>query len=91
MSGRRVRVTGVVQGVFFRNWAIAEAEALGVTGWVRNRTDGSVELSLFGSDAAVEAMISKCRRGPPAARVDSVEVETVEGEAPQGFSLASTS
>ena len=90
MIARRLRIHGRVQGVFFRNWTVAEAEALGVRGWVRNRRDGSVEALAFGEREAVEALIARCREGPPAARVERVEVEDADGEAPEGFSKAPT-
>ena len=82
MIRRRVRIHGHVQGVFFRKWTADTARALGVSGWVRNRSDGSVELAAYGEEAAVEALIAECRTGPPAARVDRVEVEEGEGAAP---------
>jgi acylphosphatase len=69
-----VRVTGTVQGVFFRQSAAQEASRLGIAGSVRNATDGSVELVAEGPRAAVEALVTWCRRGPPAASVDAVEV-----------------
>ncbi len=90
MSGRRVRIFGRVQGVFFRNWTADEALALGVRGWVRNRQDGSVELEAYGEANAVEALIARCRTGPPAAMVERIEVEMVEGEGPSGFRVAAT-
>ena len=90
MIGRRVRVHGRVQGVFFRNWTVDKAQALGVRGWVRNRRDGSVEVVAFGEEAAVEALIEACRRGPPAARVERGDVEEVEGEASEGVARAAT-
>ena len=76
--GRHVRVTGLVQGVFFRQSAADRARELGVTGWVRNCPDGSVEARLPGSADVVEAMIDWLRHGPPSARVERVEVEHVE-------------
>ena len=90
MTGRRLRIHGRVQGVFFRNWTVEQAEALGVSGWVRNRRDGSVEAVAFGTAEAVEALIARCREGPPAARVERVEVEAAEGAAPEGFRKAPT-
>lgn len=74
---RRVHllVRGRVQGVFFRASAAAEAERLRLTGWVRNRTDGSVEAEAQGPAPAVEAFLAWCRRGPPAARVEGVDVQ----------------
>jgi acylphosphatase len=85
MIGRRIRVFGLVQGVFFRAWTMREAEMLRVRGWVRNRRDGSVEIVAHGEEAAVEALISLCHRGPSGARVDRVQVEEESGELPRGF------
>lgn len=90
MGGRRVRVYGRVQGVFFRNWTADKALALGVRGWVRNRLDGSVELVAYGDKDAVDALIAACRTGPPAAKVERVEVEIAKGEGPFGFKVAAT-
>jgi len=90
MTGKRLRIFGRVQGVFYRNWAIGEAKALGLTGWIRNRTDGSVEALAFGEAEAVEAFVAKCRQGPPAAVVERVDVEDAEGDAPEDFRKAPT-
>ena len=90
MSGARVRIYGRVQGVFFRNWAMDRARSLGVRGWVRNRRDGSVELVAYGEDEAVEALTAACRTGPPAARVERIEMEIAEGEGPSGFRVTAT-
>jgi acylphosphatase len=79
MVTRKLRVRGRVQGVGYRYALQEEAERLGVTGWVRNRSDGSVEALLEGEAHAVEAVIAWARRGPPAARV--VEVRVDPGEA----------
>jgi acylphosphatase len=68
-----VIVQGRVQGVGFRESLIAEAQALGVAGWVRNCADGTVEAVLRGPAAAREELLRWARRGPPAARVDHVE------------------
>ncbi len=91
MIGRRVRIHGRVQGVFFRNWTREKALALGVRGWVRNRRDGSVELLGYGEDEALEALIAECRTGPPAAKVERIEVEIDGGERPEpGFRVTAT-
>lgn len=90
MIGRRLSIHGRVQGVFFRNWTVEQAEQLGVRGWVRNRHDGSVEAVAFGEPEAVEALVARCRKGPPAARVERVEVEPANGDAPAGFRKAPT-
>ena len=76
----RLLVTGRVQGVGYRQWLQAEARRLGVAGWVRNRHDGSVEAVADGPADAVRALAEAARSGPPAARVDAVELEHVELE-----------
>jgi acylphosphatase len=90
MSGRRLRIFGEVQGVCFRAWTARQARALGVRGWVRNRRDGSVELEAYGPAEAIDALVERCRQGPPAARVERTDVEAVEGEGPEGFGIAAT-
>jgi acylphosphatase len=84
---RHVRVTGRVQGVFFRAWAQDEARALGVRGWIRNCSDGSVEAQLEGPEEAVEELIDLMREGPPGAHVAHSEVEEVDAEGLSGFDV----
>jgi acylphosphatase len=82
MNERRTRsllIRGRVQGVGFRYAAVGAATRLGITGWVRNRADGSVEAIIQGTPEAVEAMIAWARRGPGAAVVESVDVSEAEG------------
>jgi len=67
-------VSGRVQGVFFRAETESAAKALRLAGWVRNLEDGSVEVLIEGEDTQVDKMIAWCRTGPPAARVDRVDV-----------------
>lgn len=76
MAQRRVRVTvsGRVQGVGFRAATAERATALGLTGWVRNLTDGRVEAAFQGASDAVDDAVTSCREGPPGAEVDTVEV-----------------
>ena len=81
----RVRVYGMVQGVWFRAWTAREAISLGLDGWVRNRIDGTVEALFQGPEAAVEEMILRCRVGPPAARVDRLERVAEPAPVPSGF------
>lgn len=76
---RHLAITGLVQGVWYRESMREAAESLGVTGWVRNRPDGSVEAMVQGQERQVELLIEWCRRGPPLARVQGVEVEEGEG------------
>jgi acylphosphatase len=84
MIARHVRVTGRVQGVFFRAWTKDQAQALGLAGWVRNCDDGSVEAQVEGEASAVQQLIRLIGEGPPAARVDSV-VE--QDSKPQGLGV----
>ncbi len=70
----RAVIRGRVQGVFFRAEASARARSLGLTGWVRNLPDGSVEAVFEGPQEAVESMLRWCAQGPAGARVDAVEV-----------------
>lgn len=83
-----VRVSGRVQGVFYRASAAREGDRLGLTGWVRNDRDGGVSLLLQGDADTVDAMLAWCRVGPPAARVDRVEVADAPGDdTPHGFEV----
>lgn len=77
---RHLRLSGRVQGVFFRESICREAARLGVNGWVRNRRDGSLEAMLQGEAAQVEALITWARRGPPAAQVENMEISEGNGE-----------
>ena len=78
MSARKIRVKGRVQGVGFRDALRAEAMRLRLTGWVRNRADGSVEALLQGEDGSIDRLIEWARRGPVLARVRSLEVAAVD-------------
>jgi acylphosphatase len=70
-----VRVSGRVQGVYFRYATSDEAHHLAITGWVRNLPDGSVEAVFEGAAKDVEKMVAFCRTGPPRARIDAIDVE----------------
>jgi acylphosphatase len=78
---KHLRISGHVQGVGFRYSMAEEAGRLGVTGWVRNRRDGTVEAVIDGAPDAVEAALVWARRGPHGARVSEVEV----AEIPESF------
>jgi acylphosphatase len=70
--GMRLIIEGRVQGVGYRAWAERQASRLRLDGWVRNRSDGSVELVAHGAEEALAALEQLCRRGPPAASVTHV-------------------
>jgi len=76
---KRLLISGRVQGVGFRHTMAMEAIRIGVTGWVRNRRDGSVEAIVDGSDEAIESIVAWARIGPRAAQVVSVEVAEAAG------------
>ncbi len=84
MPRLHVRISGRVQGVGFRYAAYRQAESLGLTGWVRNLRDGSVEAEFEGSRATLDTMRSWCDEGPAFARVDAVTADWMEDD--QGYS-----
>ena len=79
-EGKRLVIRGVVQGVGFRYAMLAQARLLGITGWVRNRRDGSVEAMVAGNAAQVAEMLAWSRIGPAGAVVDAVMSEAASGE-----------
>ena len=81
----RLRITGQVQGVGYRLWATRTGASLGLRGWVRNRTDGSVEALVTGAPEAVAAFIEASRKGPTGARVTGVTATPSEDDASVGF------
>jgi acylphosphatase len=81
----RLKISGRVQGVSYRWWTVGAATERGLNGWVRNRKDGSVETLISGPIAAVDDMIEACRQGPPAARVNEIEIAAEEGGTESGF------
>ena len=83
----QIRVTGLVQGVFFRAWAAERARVLGVTGWVRNASDGSVEGHLEGEKSAVQQLIDQLHLGPPSARVTKVDAEVTQPTGADSFDV----
>lgn len=84
-SAKRIVIHGYVQGVGFRAFAMREASRYSVSGFVRNRADGTVEALAVGTVAEVEFFLAACRKGPPAARVKQVVVEDAQGVVGQGF------
>ncbi len=81
----RARVTGRVQGVWYRGSTRKRAAQLGLVGWVRNEYDGSVALEAEGAEEKVDELIEWCKKGPPAARVRAVDVQRI---APTGDDVA---
>ena len=85
MIAKRLIITGRVQGVGYRDWMVAKARALGISGWVRNRGDEAVEALVAGDVAAVEELSRLCRRGPRMAEVSSITEELAGPPAETGF------
>lgn len=83
----KLLITGRVQGVFFRVWTRQQAEALGLSGWVRNRFDGSVEAVFSGPEEIVDRMVEKCRQGPPHATVEGISQTAAESPLEAGFRM----
>jgi len=81
----RLRIEGFVQAVGFRYFVMEEARKLGIDGWIRNRSDGSVEALASGSTKSVEAFVAVCMRGPPGARVKNVDLHPADLPAEPGF------
>ncbi len=76
----RARIRGRVQGVWYRAWTERTARELGLSGWVRNRSDGTVEALFCGAPEAVAQMLRLAREGPPAARVTGIDVRDAPPE-----------
>ena len=89
MIAKRFRVTGRVQGVAFRWSTAGVAQRLGISGWVRNVPDGSVEGWAEGTDAAMEEFAAWLRDGPPAARVSELTLEDAVARGADGFEIRS--
>ncbi len=89
MKAVRLRAHGRVQGVFFRDSMRAEAERLGVSGWVRNDPDGTVEALVSGEPAAVDALVAWAHDGPAGARVERLDAtdEPLAADAPPSFEV----
>src|SRR5271167_2621738 len=81
----RLRIEGSVQGVGYRDFVMASARELAVDGWIRNRSDGTVEVLVSAANTAVEKLVGFCMKGPPGARVANVELHKAEPPAETGF------
>lgn len=87
---RLVRIEGRVQGVWYRGWTVQEATGRGLSGWVRNRSDGTVEALFAGDDAAVAEMVRLCWQGPPSALVTDVIARPADLPERRGFHALGT-
>ena len=86
----RYRIEGRVQGVGFRWWVVQSAKALGLTGWVRNRFDGSVEAVAAGEEEALLKFLKACSGGPPEAAVRNIDIELADDDGGEGFEQRET-
>ena len=80
-------VQGRVQGVFYRSKTLKKAQALGLTGWVKNCDDGSVEIHAEGNKAKLEELVAWCRRGPALASVSNIDLNWLEAEGLHSFGI----
>jgi acylphosphatase len=90
ITSLNVRIEGAVQGVGYRAFAASEAWKLGLSGWVRNRTDGTVEALVSGSTKDVEGFVAACARGPVGARVTHIDLSNAEAPVAAGFEIRPT-
>lgn len=81
----RLRIEGFVQAVGYRHYAITEATKLDLDGWIRNRSDGTVEAVVSGGTKAVELFVQACVKGPAGSRVDNIELGPAEPLTEKGF------
>lgn len=87
MNAKRLVISGRVQAVGFRQWLVEEARRLGLSGWVRNRANGTVEAVIAGETASVEELVRACRRGPKLAQVDRIDEDFVAPPDQPGFQM----
>lgn len=85
MVMQRVFVSGRLHKTGFRDFVVRKAQEYGLIGWVRNRTDGRVEILVVGDEEAAARLIDDCREGPPMARVDNIEAHVDTERMPKGF------
>ncbi|MBN8830309.1 MAG: acylphosphatase [Sphingomonadales bacterium] len=90
LVARHLTITGRVQGVFYRAWAVDTARELGLAGWVRNRMSGAVEAVVQGEAAKVECFIDAAWKGPPAARVEHIDASASELDETTDFDVRAT-
>lgn len=85
MATQRIFVSGRVQGVTYRDWTVRTAKKFGLVGWVRNLSDGRVEILAEGEEEAIGQLVDACREGPPQARVENVSAVPDSEKAGKGF------
>jgi acylphosphatase len=85
ITSLKLRIEGFVQGVGYRAFAAGEARRLELDGWVRNRSDGTVEALVSGDTTKVEEFVAACMHGPAGARVQNVDLHNAEPPAERGF------
>jgi acylphosphatase len=87
LIGVRAYVSGKVQGVWYRDSTRRKAEVLLLNGWARNLTDGRVEVVAFGEQVAIAEFVVWLKQGPPLAKVEAVQSETIAWQACDGFAI----
>jgi acylphosphatase len=85
MATQRIFVSGRVQGVTYRDWTVRTAKKFGLTGWVRNLSDGRVEILADGDEESIGHLVEACREGPTMARVDNVSAAPDTDKPVKGF------
>jgi len=85
ITSLRLKIEGFVQAVGYRNFVIEKARAFNLDGWVRNRSDGTVEALVSGSTKSVEALVTACTQGPKGSKVTSIDLHNAEPPEEKGF------
>jgi acylphosphatase len=85
ITSLHLKIEGFVQAVGYRNFAITEARKLGLDGWIRNRSNGHVEILISGENGAVESFVAICARGPEGSQVKGIEMEKADTPTEKGF------
>ena len=88
MKTLRIKIKGVVQGVFFRKFIKENADELGVRGFVRNLEDGRIEIVIEGRDEKVNELLEKCKKGPKHSEIKEIEVEEIKHQGFQDFKVS---
>ncbi|MFL5297744.1 MAG: acylphosphatase [Phenylobacterium sp.] len=89
-TAAKLMVEGRVQGVGYRWWTVERAREFGLSGWVRNRPDRSVEILAIGDEAGIQRLFDACREGPAGAVVRAVRLEAAEDDGSDGFRQKAT-